>query len=434
MDDLNDDPLDYVVSCLEQGDLETALDTLNALSAQDQEPDVLGRLVSLEYLCYSFMGAEDAAGESLDYLHEFAKKDPDVIIGAAIQFFNLQIYEVAQFLLAEACREHPEFPRLHFLLALAAEELGDHQEAIALYTITIEADETALESHVGIARCSIEVNRIDDAIEACSRYLKERPEEEAVWVSMGRMLIQGERFDEASEACAKAAAAGGSGEAMYLFWSVAAGRQGDADCVEACSEAMREAYPESWASRIVEGYALGAGGDVWDGWETCVEGFEQACEEGEGDEMAGATDAVVHYALAHDLDDALAGFIPGLHETDTFTFTVLSVLRRAAGPSRDRAANFRLAIEGDITNPELIQAISKHTGEDPPFAFARLYSVLAESAEQAEEFVRSFELAGGVDAIRVGDIERLEGDAAGHLGVWKRSNADILRGHDVSLN
>ncbi|MEZ6130405.1 MAG: tetratricopeptide repeat protein [Planctomycetaceae bacterium] len=96
----------------------------------------------------------------------------------------------------------PEETMLKF--ARWREDLGDHSESLERYREILRGNPDSVDARLGIARIEYKTGRVHEAEEILKATARQHPENQTVWLEMGRIQTEREEFGEAVQSLTKA--------------------------------------------------------------------------------------------------------------------------------------------------------------------------------------------------------------------------------------
>jgi len=412
------DPIEFIESSIEAEDYEAAIDVIENLDLDTLPPENEGRVIALAYICYTDVEEFRLAQRTKDTMLKRSLDNPGYGRAAAEELADFGARDESEELFIMLTRFYVNDPRIQYEFAAFLEEEERFEEALDYYETALNLDpEREPHAHVGRAFCLFEAHRGDEAIHALKRYLTIRPRDGEQWAALGAMCAEENRFEEAYDAFQHAETCRYEDDRLYLSWAAAAAERRDRDKLEDCRDKLAQSECQ-WQTLLADSLLAQLDGETWLAWEAAREAFETALEMEDDEGLEIAAERCVRYAMEFDLAAPLEEFIDLLFEEDLFTTSVLAALRKLEGRHSKEAHDYEVAVEGETNDPHDPE---DENGSAGPYNYMRSYRVLAESKQQAEQFVRHFEERCGAQRCIITEVAPTRWTGPADLGVWMRS-------------
>lgn len=416
------DVLEGAERLMEAGQLDEALSALAASAHRPLASGPRGRALALEVVCLERLGRGDEADS---HIVETMKEEGDDIVfvlGAGMQFSDLDVFGHAEMFLRNLCELDPENHLAWYNLAVSLGREGRFDESVEMYDASLARDPEFVPSHLQRAHCLQLLNQPDDAAEAYARYVELEPADGDAWKSLAILESDRREFDAAYRAFEKAAETSDDLVDVYFNWAVSAVRRGDMDQHEVCLAKLNDLEPDGWRTLLTRADYEETQGAVWDAWEALCEGFETTIEEDDHDAADYVIVGLLRFANRNGMADHAEEHIERAFQEELFSADFLEALQTILGRCSNEAYCF-------------LVVLSNRSGGDPSGAgeaWYVSYGVSAEDSEAAEAFAVDFHSRCTENPWGVHSIQKLSGPDEGSLGVYWRS--DLLDAPPAALS
>ncbi len=417
----DEDPLAEVLEALDRS-VEQALGLLKQLPFDALGSEQQGRALALEVVCLRRKGDSDGLEKRVTEVIAGSEDDEELMVAFGVELSDQDENEHAKAVFQRMRERQPQNPVPVFYLGVVLEREMVYSEALELYEKSIELHEEFAPGHCHRAACLRSMNRLTESADAYRRYLTLEPDDAQEWISLAIVESEREEYERAKVAYDKAESLDPENVSLHYNRAVTALRQGDAAGVAKSAEQLARIAPDDWRTVMASAYRVESDGDVNGGWLACEKGYGLARRSSDPHGIAMAAAAALGYANRHGLKGPAEELVEQVFRDQAFSPEVLVELRSLDGKEREEAGDWMVILEGDVTDPEVFEALSEDDPYGPPFRYFRNFRVYALDEKQAGQLAAEFERRCGAGSLRVDAVERI-GDVTGvSLGVWMRDH------------
>lgn len=404
--------LEGVERLMETGQFDEALATLAASANRPLASGPRGRALALEVVCLERLGRRDVA--ALLIVETMKEEGDDIVfvLGAGMQFSDLDAFGHAEMFLRNLCELDPENHLAWYNLAVSLGREGRFEESTEMYDASLALQPNFFPAHLQRAHCLQLLNQPNEAASAYSRYLELEPGDGESWKSLAILESDRREYDAAYEAFERAAEASAEPVDVYFNWAVTAVRRGDMDRHEVCLEKLNTLEPEGWRALLTRADYEETEGAVWEAWEALREGFETTLEEGDHDAAEYVIVSLLGFANRNGLVDHAEDQVKRVFDEELFSPEVLETLQTISGRCSNAAHSFLVVLSNRFGG------VPSATAEEAYVS----YGVSADDSTAAGTFAVDFQSRCTEDSWAVHSIQELSGPDEGRIGVYWRSD------------